>query len=246
MNNPHAERYGDKFDKGVMNMASRYKYTTKELQTKPVTEIPIEDLRSATRQLLDVANKRYSRGESSWGEDFMQTGFQPGQSVKGKSASELRKIYRQSQKFLTSKVSTEKGRKDIVNEFSKSLNLKTKLTKEEYLKITKAYARIEELSNSGILDTAGIPYKEIFEKIIKTAKEEKNLTVDDIVGDIANRTEEQYYELQERRKKEEDFNDFLLQHPELASKYAKLNSMSDDQRKLFLKGLGYNPEDFTF
>ena len=124
--------------------------------------------RSATRQLIDIANKRFQRGVKSWGEmgalrvyadETSQRANKTGktilpmrrgkQSIVGKEKEELYEEFKIAQHFLNLPTSTEKGRLKAKEKFEKTI--KTTLTREQYRRLFEMYDKTMELNQSGII-----------------------------------------------------------------------------------------------
>ena len=130
--------------------------------------LPESEQRSATRQLIDIAHKRFQRGVKSWGEMGalrtyaekttqradktgktilpMQRGKQSTVSKRGKELYEELKL---AQEFLNAKTSTEKGRQEVKAKTEKTLGVK--LTKAQYNKVFEMYNKTKELNQAGVL-----------------------------------------------------------------------------------------------
>lgn len=190
--------------------------------------------RQVTRQLIDIAHKRFERGIAEWGEmgalkeyakdtekrsrigktiQPMQKGRQ---SIAGKSGEQLYEEFQIAQNFLQKKTSTEKGRMQVKAKFEKTMG--TKLTRDEYVKIWDVYDKLETLADNGVIDTFQIKYEEVLKEVIsKVHKDDR--TVDEIVSEIAKKMTgiyegsveeqnafDQYVELQMKEdKSDEDY-----------------------------------------
>lgn len=190
--------------------------------------------RQVARQLIDIANKRFQRGISAWGEmgalkEYAKetekrskigktiTPMQKGkQSIAGKKGTQLYREFQIAQHFLQQKTSTEKGRMEVKKKFEKTMGVN--LTKNEFITLWDAYDKLETLADNGVVDTFQVKYEEVIKKIIQMVHRPK-LSVDDIVSDIAKQLNgiyemsvqeqnafDQYVELQMKEdKSDEDY-----------------------------------------
>ena len=130
--------------------------------------LPESEQRTATRQLIDIANKRFQRGVKSWGEmgalrvyadktslRANKTGktimpMQRGkQSIVGKKGTELYEEFEIAQHFLNLPTSAEKGRMESKKKFEKTI--KTPLTRTQYRRLFELYDKTVELNKAGII-----------------------------------------------------------------------------------------------
>ena len=147
------------------------KFNTAKLLSMSVDDfksLPESEQRSATRQLIDIANKRFQRGVKSWGEmgalrvyadktslRANKTGktimpMQRGkQSIVGKEKEELYEEFEIAQHFLNLPTSTEKGRMETKKKFEKTI--KTTLTRTQYQRLFELYDKTVELNQAGII-----------------------------------------------------------------------------------------------
>lgn len=214
--------------------------STKQLLVTPVNAVPKADLKALTRQMLDIANKRYKRGVEKWGEGALPE-WTPGKSLKGLSEKELKLEYQKAQHFLKMQTTTEKGRQDVKKKFEEFYGIDKSLTIKEYQAIQSAFNKVGELHGNGMIDTAGVSYDTIYKKIIEQITTGK--TIDGTVKAVADTIERKYEELQIQREKEEKFNDFILQHPELRK---DIRRMSDEEKRRFIIAAGEDPAKYGY
>lgn len=130
--------------------------------------LPKSEQRSATRQLIDIANKRFQRGVKSWGEmgalrvyadKTSQRANKTGktilpmrrgkQSIVGKEGTELYEEFEIAQHFLNLPTSTEQGRIETKKKFEKTI--KTTLSREQYQRLFELYDKTVELNKASII-----------------------------------------------------------------------------------------------
>lgn len=212
--------------------------STKQLLVTPVNAVPKADLKALTRQMLDIANKRYNRGVEKWGEGALPD-WTPGKSLKGLSEKELKIEYQKAQHFLNMRTTTEKGRQDVKKRFEEFYGIDKSLTIKEYQAIQSAFNKVGELHGNGMIDTAGVSYDIIYRKIIDQITTGKS--IDGTVKAVADTIEGKYEELQRQREKEDKFNDFIIQHPELRK---DIRRMSDREKRRFISAAGEDPAKY--
>lgn len=193
--------------------------------------------KAVTRQLIDIAHKRFQRGVKEWGEmgalgeyaketakrskvgktiQPMQRGKQ---SIAGKTGKQLYKEFQIAQHFLTQKTSTEKGRMETKAKFERTMGMK--LTRNEYIKLWDVYDKLETLAANGVIDTFQVKYEEVVKQIYARVKQ-KSPSADEIVSDIVKqmngiyeqsveeqRAWDEYLELQMKEDKTDEDNEIL-------------------------------------
>lgn len=178
------------------------------------------ELKRATRQIIDVASKRFQRGYKKWGEawaiaDYMRAVNKRSrvspkgevlpitdvkQSIRGKSEAQIREEFRIAQKFLQQQTSAEVGRVEAKKKIEKYLN--EKLTIEQFREVFDVYSKVKEMDDAGALNAGGDKYKYtlILKKISEMVKGKKALK------DIIEEVNEMYSDFQ---KRERDFDNYL-------------------------------------
>jgi len=195
-------------------MASRYDYSTKTVTEMSYTDLKglsPKQLRTAARQLLDVAAKRYKRGDKKWGDvgaigTWSEYTKGTGKlSIKGKSEAELIRITQMAQQFLTSKTSTEKGRREVKKKFEKTIG--QGLTVDQYKQLWSTYDKVEEMGRNGFIEGYyAINYKTIIKDIVT---EIKSGNADTYISSATKRIDAMYKEYRINQREEnltsEDF-----------------------------------------
>lgn len=181
------------------------------------------ELKRATRQIIDVASKRFQRGYKKWGEawalaDYMRAVNKRSrvlpkgevlpitdvkQSIRGKSEAQIREEFRIAQKFLQQKTSSERGRVETKKKIELYLN--EKLTIPQFRDVFDVYNKIKEMDSVGALDAGGDKYRytAILKKISSMIKGEK--TLDKIIHEV----DEMYNEWQTREKDFEQYKNLV-------------------------------------
>ena len=179
-----------------------------------------KELKSATRQIIDVARKRYQRGYKTWGDAWALADYARAvnrrarigpkgevfpitdvrQSIKGKTDAQIREEFRIAQKFLQEKTSTEKGRRETKKKIE--VYLKEQMTTEQFRDIFETFNKIKEMDASGALNAGGDKYRytSILKKISEMVKSKKALA--NIVAEV----DDMYLSFQER---ERDYDNYL-------------------------------------
>lgn len=177
-------------------------------------------LKQATRQIIDVARKRYQRGYKTWGDAWALADYARAvnrrarigpkgevfpitdvrQSIRGKTESQIREEFRIAQKFLREKTSTEKGRRETKKKIESYLN--DKLTITQFRDVFETFNKIKEMDASGALNAGGDKYRytSILKKISGMVKGKQALK------NIIEEVDEMYSDFQER---ERDFDNYL-------------------------------------
>lgn len=178
------------------------------------------ELKRATRQIIDVARKRYQRGFKTWGDAWALADYARAvnrrarigtkgevfpitdvrQSIRGKTEAQIREEFRIAQKFLQEKTSSEKGRRETKRKIEAYLN--DKLTVAQFSDVFETFNKIKEMDASGALNAGGDKYRytSILKKISGMVKGKKALK------NIIEEVDEMYSDFQER---ERDFDNYL-------------------------------------
>lgn len=178
------------------------------------------ELKRATRQIIDVARKRYQRGYKTWGDAWALTDYARAvnrrarigtkgevfpitdvrQSTREKTEAQIREEFRIAQKFLQQQTSTERGRVEAKKKIEKYLN--EKLTIEQFREVFDVYNKVKEMDDAGALNAGGDKYKYtlILKKISEMVKGKKALK------NIIEEVNEMYSDFQ---KRERDFDNYL-------------------------------------
>jgi len=177
-------------------------------------------LKQATRQIIDVARKRYQRGYKTWGDAWALADYARAvnrrarispkgevfpitdvrQSIRGKTESQIREEFQIAQEFLQKKTSTEKGRKETKKKIETYLNVK--LGVEEFRDVFDAFNKIKEMDASGALNAGGDKYRYtlILKKISEMVKDSQPLK------NVIEEVNKMYLDFQ---KRERDFDNYL-------------------------------------
>jgi hypothetical protein len=185
--------------KNFMPTADLLALTTQEMNT-----LNRKDLARATRQLADVANKRYDRirkssiHESPATMGLEQNGGRFG-SLKGKTINELRHEFARAQKFLNSKTSTIKGYQKVRKQTIARIGSQTKdWTEEDWKKYWDAYNLINN-SEGGNYAQYLLGSDQLQEMLRDVMIENPNVDSDNILNNIDTLIDDF------QKKKEEDW-----------------------------------------
>lgn len=199
--------------------------------------------KAVTRQLIDIAHKRFQRGVKEWGEmgalgeyaketakrskvgktiQPMQRGKQ---SIAGKTGKQLYREFQIAQHFLTQKTSTEKGRMDVKTKFEKTMGMK--LTRPEYVKLWDVYDKLETLAQNGVIDTFQIKYEEVLKQIYSKVHQ-KTQSADEIVNEIVKQMTGIYEQSVEEQHAWDIYLDLQLKEEKTDDDIELLQRLSDE------------------